>query len=87
MCKRDGLQVICWNIGKTQGRKGVEGRYREKASDVAEFVKAEDGIRDRVRSRGLGDVNKRQVQVGKDSTGQGLIAPASIQTARCTHRR
>ena len=27
------------------------------------FIKAEDGIRDQVRSRGLGDVYKRQVQV------------------------
>ena len=30
------------------------------------FFQAEDGIRDLVRSRGLGDVYKRQAQVQKD---------------------
>ena len=30
------------------------------------FFQAEDGIRDLVRSRGLGDVYKRQVQVDGD---------------------
>ena len=30
------------------------------------FFQAEDGIRDLVRSRGLGDVYKRQVYVGDD---------------------
>ena len=34
------------------------------------FFQAEDGIRDLVRSRGLGDVYKRQVQ-GRANRGQG----------------
>ena len=33
-------------------------------SDVIFFFQAEDGIRDLVRSRGLGDVYKRQGEVG-----------------------
>ena len=38
------------------------------------FFQAEDGIRDLVRSRGLGDVYKRQVDLGLsyDQTEQGL---------------
>ena len=32
------------------------------------FFQAEDGIRDLVRSRGLGDVYKRQLLVAKDGT-------------------
>ena len=54
------------------------------------FFQAEDGIRDLVRSRGLGDVYKRQVQAlarthvthGHDQAGQlihgqqGLVQPA-----------
>ena len=49
--------------------------------DIAEgdfsifFFQAEDGIRDLVRSRGLGDVYKRQVLVqGENGTGKELIA-------------
>ena len=34
---------------------------------VVFFVQAEDGIRDLVRSRGLGDVYKRQVQISTDN--------------------
>ena len=34
------------------------------------FFQAEDGIRDLVRSRGLGDVYKRQVQDGKEKDAQ-----------------
>ena len=41
------------------------------------FFQAEDGIRDLVRSRGLGDVYKRQIQIGpiertfrKDNAGE-----------------
>ena len=34
------------------------------------FFQAEDGIRDLVRSRGLGDVYKRQGQVGLGVVGQ-----------------
>ena len=35
------------------------------------FFQAEDGIRDLVRSRGLGDVYKRQEQVERPGDGQG----------------
>ena len=41
------------------------------------FFQAEDGIRDLVRSRGLGDVYKRQ----SDSIGQVLIEYDKIETA------
>ena len=34
------------------------------------FLQAEDGIRDLVRSRGLGDVYKRQGQRGREVGGQ-----------------
>ena len=46
------------------------------------FFQAEDGIRDLVRSRGLGDVYKRQVsgvlgiQVGKSCNLPGILALA-----------
>ena len=33
------------------------------------FFQAEDGIRDLVRSRGLGDVYKRQVEIHADEEG------------------
>ena len=36
------------------------------------FFQAEDGIRDLVRSRGLGDVYKRQVQTGHQLPHPGL---------------
>ena len=35
------------------------------------FFQAEDGIRDLVRSRGLGDVYKRQLQEGPDGLAVG----------------
>ena len=38
------------------------------------FFQAEDGIRDLVRSRGLGDVYKRQAQAG-DPSGTGISGP------------
>ena len=38
------------------------------------FFQAEDGIRDLVRSRGLGDVYKRQVQVGIAAQFQRSLA-------------
>ena len=40
------------------------------------FFQAEDGIRDLVRSRGLGDVYKRQIQtlLGKGATGTVYLA-------------
>ena len=38
------------------------------------FFQAEDGIRDLVRSRGLGDVYKRQALVGvADAFGEALV--------------
>ena len=54
------------------------------------FFQAEDGIRDLVRSRGLGDVYKRQAQVGVDFFASDLsqkpvdIALAAKQWAK-TH--
>ena len=44
------------------------------------FFQAEDGIRDLVRSRGLGDVYKRQSQVGP---GYGLGAADLRRRLRC----
>ena len=44
------------------------------------FVQAEDGIRDLVRSRGLGDVYKRQVLRGSI----GAIVPAGTTTGQLT---
>ena len=38
-------------------------------SSVSFFVQAEDGIRDLVRSRGLGDVYKRQSQKSLEMNG------------------
>ena len=43
-------------------------------SDVF-FFQAEDGIRDLVRSRGLGDVYKRQA-IPRDQIGHGILARA-----------
>ena len=37
------------------------------------FLQAEDGIRDLVRSRGLGDVYKRQVNITALPDGIGLV--------------
>ena len=44
------------------------------------FFQAEDGIRDLVRSRGLGDVYKRQVLVGH--LGEGVLDPPSVDLVR-----
>ena len=38
---------------------------------VVFFFQAEDGIRDLVRSRGLGDVYKRQAPAGSQTAGEG----------------
>ena len=38
------------------------------------FFQAEDGIRDLVRSRGLGDVYKRQVE----ETGRNSVSPSRM---------
>ena len=43
-----GLVLYCW---------------LEKLGEFSFFFQAEDGIRDLVRSRGLGDVYKRQAQI------------------------
>ena len=45
------------------------------------FFQAEDGIRDLVRSRGLGDVYKRQrpvCAIGRAVTGDGIVAGGGI---------
>ena len=49
-------------------------------SDIVFFFQAEDGIRDLVRSRGLGDVYKRQavaaaVAVAPEETARAAPAP------------
>ena len=43
------------------------------------FFQAEDGIRDLVRSRGLGDVYKRQIQEGK-LTRISLVELSPVKT-------
>ena len=50
------------------------------------FFQAEDGIRDLVRSRGLGDVYKRQAQhrghwIGRHSDIAALVVPGSYRLA------
>ena len=47
---------------------------RRTCSTVCFFFQAEDGIRDLVRSRGLGDVYKRQ-------GARGVVAGARLRTA------
>ena len=42
------------------------------------FFQAEDGIRDLVRSRGLGDVYKRQLWSGGAARPSALAAPANL---------
>ena len=46
----------------------VERREYERRVLGVFFFQAEDGIRDLVRSRGLGDVYKRQMHTGPSST-------------------
>ena len=43
------------------------------SSSVFFFFQAEDGIRDLVRSRGLGDVYKRQVITGPNAGGKTVV--------------
>ena len=50
------------------------------------FFQAEDGIRDLVRSRGLGDVYKRQVPAGPARTGHHH-RPAPDRGGRAGDRR
>ena len=48
------------------------------------FFQAEDGIRDLVRSRGLGDVYKRQrVHRALEATGDRQYRPAASGLGRC----
>ena len=48
---------------------------------VVFFFQAEDGIRDLVRSRGLGDVYKRQVQTGDHVEESGLASTVGTDQA------
>ena len=45
------------------------------------FFQAEDGIRDLVRSRGLGDVYKRQALVSKERVDAGTVGKADYRQA------
>ena len=45
------------------------------------FFQAEDGIRDLVRSRGLGDVYKRQLLLNERREGGGIAERAHVQSA------
>ena len=47
------------------------------------FLQAEDGIRDLVRSRGLGDVYKRQVQKVKKKPTNYLMACQQADKLKC----
>ena len=63
MCKQDGSRFGCL-VTEVCGVGEVE---EDETLDVSNgidffFFQAEDGIRDLVRSRGLGDVYKRQGQ-------------------------
>ena len=52
---------------------------------VVFFVQAEDGIRDLVRSRGLGDVYKRQTLCGSASQRDPSADPARPAAGRVHH--
>ena len=56
----------------------VSGR-RQLSRFVFFFFQAEDGIRDLVRSRGLGDVYKRQARYQPTAKAAKLLAPVFIQ--------
>ena len=51
------------------------------------FFQAEDGIRDLVRSRGLGDVYKRQADALRRLRRVGVLRPAGADAARLAGRR
>ena len=51
------------------------------------FFQAEDGIRDLVRSRGLGDVYKRQGEPDQKNDGDQKAHPAQRQVAQRAPRR
>ena len=46
------------------------------------FFQAEDGIRDLVRSRGLGDVYKRQLREGEQAANGGLNLEQKMEITR-----
>ena len=46
------------------------------------FFQAEDGIRDLVRSRGLGDVYKRQEQHGLGLSEPGEVIEVAVEAVR-----
>ena len=50
------------------------------------FFQAEDGIRDLVRSRGLGDVYKRQAGYGVPRGADCAVRPLAGQRAGGSHR-
>ena len=50
------------------------------------FFQAEDGIRDLVRSRGLGDVYKRQRAMSTVVLTQGVGLPGELQTGLLAER-
>ena len=55
---------------------------------VVFFFQAEDGIRDLVRSRGLGDVYKRQVNADESDQRAAFVPPrAGDQQLKCTRHR
>ena len=49
------------------------------------FFQAEDGIRDLVRSRGLGDVYKRQARVGGEAAQRGGIDDLDLFASQAQH--
>ena len=57
----------------------------DSAINFSYFFQAEDGIRDLVRSRGLGDVYKRQVQLHTcipTTEAPGFFPPATVRSAQ-----
>ena len=55
------------------------GQARWRAQSTFFFFQAEDGIRDLVRSRGLGDVYKRQ-DMNRSTFATGLLAAICLAT-------
>ena len=48
------------------------------------FFQAEGGIRDLVRSRGLGDVYKRQVDLSRATLSDAKLASATLKNCDCS---
>ena len=56
--------LLNWRCSRTfLNAEKLVGGHVKKSVTLSFFFQAEDGIRDLVRSRGLGDVYKRQVLV------------------------